>query len=64
MKKDQELMYITGIMLSRLSDCQELLGLELNGEENEGWVGPDNAQHAIAIMNEVKELLFNKMVVA
>ena len=56
-KINEELMYIAGM----LSDCQELLGPDLNGEENEGWVGPVNANQAIAIMNEAKELLFKKM---
>ena len=52
-----ELMYIAGM----LSDCQELLGPDLNGEENEGWVGPINVNQAIAIMNNAKKLLFKKM---
>lgn len=56
-KIDEELMYIAGM----LSDCQELLGSDLNGEENEGWVGPTNVNQAIAIMNNAKKFLFKKM---
>ena len=52
-----DLMTIAGM----LSDCQELLGSDLNGEENEGWVGPDNAQMATRIMNNAKELMFKEM---
>ena len=37
-KKKFDLMYIAGM----LSDCQELVGPELNDED--GWVAPDNAQ--------------------
>lgn len=56
-KSDKDLLYIAGI----LSDCQELLSPDLNGEESEGWVSPHNAKDAIALMNKAKELLFKKM---
>jgi len=56
-KENFDLMYIAGM----LSDCQELLGQDLNGEENEGWVAPGNAKQVIAIMNNAKALMFKKM---
>lgn len=59
MNKNQEkkfdLMYIAGM----LSDCQELVGPELNAED--GWVAPDNAKQVVAILNNAKELMFKQM---
>jgi hypothetical protein len=54
-KKKFDLMYIAGM----LSDCQELVGPELNDED--GWVAPDNAQMVIAVLNNAKELMFKQM---
>jgi hypothetical protein len=53
----KSLMYIAGM----LSDVQELLGEELNGEDNEGWVAPRNAEMATKVLNNAKKLIFAKM---
>ena len=53
----KSLMYIAGM----LSDVQELLGEELNGEDNEGWVAPRNAEMSIKVLNNAKKLIFAKM---
>ena len=50
-----DLMTIAGM----LSDCQELIGPDLNDED--GWVSPDNAQMVTRIMNNAKELMFKEM---
>ena len=54
---EKSLMYIAGM----LSDVQELLGKELNGEDNEGWVAPNNAEMATKVLNNAKKLIFAKM---
>lgn len=53
----KSLMYIAGM----LSDVQELLGEEMNGEDNEGWVAPRNAEMSIKVLNNAKKLIFAKM---
>jgi hypothetical protein len=53
----KSLMYIAGM----LSDVQELLGVEMNGEDNEGWVAPRNAEMATKVLNNAKKLIFAKM---
>lgn len=53
----KSLMYIAGM----LSDVQELLGVEMNGEDNEGWVAPRNAEMSIKVLNNAKKLIFAKM---
>ena len=54
---EKSLMYIAGM----LSDVQELLGEELNGEDNEGWVAPNNAEMATKVLNNAKKINFAKM---
>lgn len=54
---EKSLMYIAGM----LSDVQELLGEELNGEDNEGWVAPNNAEMATKVLNNAKKIIFAKM---
>ena len=56
-KYEKSLMYIAGM----LSDVQELLGEELNGKDNEGWVAPNNAEMATKVLNNAKKLIFAKM---
>ena len=51
--KNHTVMYVAGI----LSDCQELLGPDLNDEN--GWVSPDNAKQVIDLLNKAKRIMFS-----
>ena len=54
MRTNDDVMYVAGM----LSDCQELLGPDLNDED--GWISPDNAKQVVEIMNNAKRMMFSK----